>query len=141
MQNGPVFIIDDDSDDQELVKDIWKELQVPNELCFFNQGQQVLDHLAKVNEPPFIILCDVNLPKMSGLELREQILNNGSKKFKSVPFIFWSTRASEEQIQQAYDLSAHGFFIKENTYSEMKKSFSTLLQYWRISKMPNKTSH
>jgi CheY-like chemotaxis protein len=138
MQKGPVYIIDDDTDEHELIRDIWKDMKIPNEIIFFKGGDEVLRHLEKASNAPFIIICDVNLPKMNGFELREKILESGSKKYKSVPFIFWSTRASEAQITQAFELSAHGFFIKESSIEEIKQCFQLILNYWQKSEMPAK---
>lgn len=66
------------------------------------------------------------------------MLATRSKIFNSVPFIFWSTTASEAQITQAYKLAVHGFFIKEISYEEIKKTFIDIINYWVRSKMPSK---
>jgi CheY-like chemotaxis protein len=138
MQSGPVYIVDDDIDDHAMVKEIWEELGLPNQLLFFTSALDVYEHLKKVERAPFIIICDVNLPKMDGFELREKILESENKKFKSVPFIFWSSNASDAQITRAYDLSAHGFFIKGVKFDEVKRSFKCIIDYWSMSRMPNK---
>ena len=104
-------------------------------MCFFKSAEEVLAHMkSHPNEPPFIIISDVSLGKMDGFQLRQSLINDTSKKYKSIPFIFWSVKSSEEQIRKAYDLSAHGFFIKENTVQEMKKTFITIIEYWFKSK-------
>jgi CheY-like chemotaxis protein len=139
MQTGQIFIVDADADDREMIREIVNELNIPNDLAFFGSGQDLLNHMASAAESPFIILCEVSLPKMDGFELRQRLLS-GDKKFRSVPFIFFSNKASDTQIQKAYDLSAHGFFLKPNTYAEMLQSFKTMLQYWQISKMPQKVT-
>lgn len=139
MQTGSVWIIDNDEEDRALVRDVWRELGLTNELVFLENAEQALKHLEEVDIAPFIILCDVNLPKIDGFGLREQLLATNSKKFKSVPFIFWSTHATETQITRAYDLSVHGFFIKDNTFGELKKTFAHIVNYWLKSKMPSKT--
>lgn len=113
MQQGPIWIVDDDEEDHELVQDIFKELDFNDELALFKSGEDLIARLEQSGEAPFIIISDVNLPRMDGFELRELLLSRPNKKFHSVPFIFWSTRASEAQIQHAYELKAHGFFIKE----------------------------
>lgn len=138
MQTGAVYIVDDDIDDHQIVKEIWKSLGLPNQLLFFSTGADMIEHLKHAESSPFIILCDVNLPKMDGFELRRRILDSGSKKMKSVPFIYWSTYASEAQIQQAYNLSAHGFFIKGTNFRDMKESFEYIINYWTRSRMPSK---
>jgi DNA-binding NarL/FixJ family response regulator len=66
------------------------------------------------------------------------MLEKNKKRFKSVPFIFWTTQASEEQIVKAYDLSVHGLFIKDSNFNELKKTFTCIINYWLKSKMPSK---
>ena len=137
MNDLPVFIVDDDWDERYLVHEIWRDLDLKNPLLFFSNAEELLTHMKlKPDPPPFIIISDVNLPETDGFELREILLKDESAKYKSIPFIFWSVKASERQIRHAYDLSAHGFFIKENTVEEIKKTFQSIIQYWLKSKIP-----
>jgi DNA-binding NarL/FixJ family response regulator len=138
MNTGSIWIIDSDTDDQEMVQQVWWELQLTNELKFLSNAEETMNLLDSVQTAPFIIICELNLPKINGFELREKMLATNSLKFKSVPFIFWTTQASEEQIIRAYDLSVHGFFIKEPRYEELKMTFIHILNYWLRSKMPIK---
>jgi DNA-binding NarL/FixJ family response regulator len=138
MNTGPVWIIDSDIDDQEMVREVWEELSLKNELRFFESADEVMRLLDKVDTAPFIIISEVHLPKIDGFELRKRMLETGSKKFKSVPFIFWSADATEEQITHAYNLSVHGFFIKETRFEELKNTFMNIINYWLRSKMPEK---
>ncbi len=68
MNNGPVLIVDDDTDDMELLQQAWKELKYPNILIFLNSGDQALNYLKSDNTVPFLILCDVNIPRVDGFE-------------------------------------------------------------------------
>jgi CheY-like chemotaxis protein len=138
MQTGAIWIIDQDEDDLQMIKDVWKELEIQNELVWFSNADQVLEKFEKIKEAPFLILCDVNLPKIDGFKLREMILSHPGRVYHSVPFIFWSTVASEEQIRKAYNLGAHGFFIKDSSYTRLKQSFQEVLTYWQNSKVPKK---
>jgi CheY-like chemotaxis protein len=138
MQDQAVWLIDDDIDDQEMVAEVFSELGLKNELKFFETAEAALEALNVAAVAPFIIFSDVNLPKIDGFALRDRMLNHPSKKMHSVPFIFWSTSASEDQITKAYDLSAHGFFIKETNFDEMKSTFTNIVRYWTKSKMPSK---
>lgn len=135
MNTNPIYIVDDDSDDEDLIRDALEELNIKNEVKFFRTAEGVLTELRK-EDVPFIIISDVNLPKMDGFALREQILNEAEAKDKSIPFIFWSTTASDAQIKRAYDLSAHGFFIKGRTYSELKEKLQEMVKYWSDSMAP-----
>jgi DNA-binding NarL/FixJ family response regulator len=139
MSIEPVWIIDPDIEDHDIVQTIWKELGLANELVQINDAEEAFGRLAAVQKAPFIIICEVNLPGMSGFELRRKLLETHSKKFKSVPFIFWSSHVTEEQITQAYDLAVHGFFVKEGSFEDIKNTFSIIIGYWLKSKMPSKT--
>ena len=110
MNAGPIFIVDDDIDDHDLVKELVKELGYSNEVVSFFHGEQLLKHIETIESNPFIIICDVNLPGMDGFELRKKLEAHKSFKYKSVPFIYWSNLASQKQIKQAYDAGGHGFF-------------------------------
>jgi CheY-like chemotaxis protein len=136
MDTRPIYIVNDDADDEKLIKEAFKELGFHNELKFFPSSEDVLKQLKQKSEVPFIIISDVNLPKMDGFELREKILNETSVKDKSIPFIFWSTSASEAQIKKAYDLSAHGFFLKGRSFKELKKQLQEMITYWSDSLAP-----
>jgi CheY-like chemotaxis protein len=141
MNSESIWLIDGDADDQEMVQQVWKELDLKNELVFFENGEEAIKTLAKVETAPFIIISELNFPRINGFQLRERMLAINSKKFQSVPFIFWTTQASEDQITQAYHLSVHGFFIKEARFEDLKMTFTHILNYWLKSKMPSKTNN
>jgi CheY-like chemotaxis protein len=138
QQQKSIWIVDDDLEDHELIKDIFKELNWSHPLVLFETAEALLEKLNEVHVAPFIVISDINLPKIDGFELRESMLNNPNNKYHSVPFIFWSTQASEKQIRKAYELKAHGFFRKEATFEEWKVSLIKIIEYWTISLMPAK---
>ncbi|MEJ7739636.1 MAG: response regulator [Chitinophagaceae bacterium] len=133
---APVFIVDDDLDDWELIKDVWSELGLANELCFFENGHKLLGFLKDDPVVPLLVICDVNIPIINGFELREIILKDPTLNHKSIPFIYWSNKASERQIKKAYDLGVQGFFIKDNQFEDLKRTIQNILEYWKTSKQP-----
>ena len=138
MQNEAIWIVNQDEDDRELITTILKNAQIPNEIKFFHNPRKLLEELDHTAIAPFIVMSDVNLNGMDGFELRETMLKTPNMKFHSVPFIFWSESASPAQIKKAFDLRAHGFFIKENSSEEWKETLVQIISYWRKSKMPDK---
>jgi CheY-like chemotaxis protein len=133
---APIYIVDDDADEEDLIKEAFEELRISHPLRFFRTPDDLLQVLKKKGEVPFIIISDVNLPRMDGFQLREKVLKESSIKDKSIPYIFWSTSASEAQIKKAYDLSVHGFFLKGRTYKELKKIIQEMIAYWTDSLAP-----
>lgn len=75
---------------------------------------------------------------MDGFELKKHLYEDDLLNYKSIPFVFWSSQASKEQIKKAYDLGGNGFFVKENTLNGLKTSLAEIMQYWLKSKVPEK---
>jgi CheY-like chemotaxis protein len=136
MDKHPIYIVDDDEEDHELLQEIWSELDIPNELVFYTEGRQLINQLKSNSAVPFIIICDLNLPRMDGFEIREILYNDPETRYKTVPFIFWSNSAVEMQIKKAYDLGAHGMFIKGSNAQEIKNTFIKIVDYWKSSLKP-----
>jgi CheY-like chemotaxis protein len=139
MSNNPIYVVDDDEDDEYMLREVMKDLGVKNELRFFYTAEGLLKTLREENVVPFLILSDVNLPRMNGFDLRRQIMEDPLILDKTVPFIFWSNSASDSQVKLAYDLSAHGFFLKGKTFHELKEEMDEILRYWNKSLSPHGT--
>jgi CheY-like chemotaxis protein len=139
MNNNPIYVVDDDEDDEYMLREVMKDLGVKNELRFFYTAEGLLKTLREENVVPFLILSDVNLPRMNGFDLRRQIMEDPLILDKTVPFIFWSNSASDSQVKLAYDLSAHGFFLKGKTFHELKEEMDEILRYWNKSLSPHGT--
>jgi CheY-like chemotaxis protein len=136
-KNGPVIIIEDDVDDQELLTDIFKKLNYPNKILFFFDGQEALDFIDKSNDSPFLILSDVNMPKLSGFALREKLKTDAKLNIKCIPYLFFSTALNQKSVIEAYSLSVQGFFVKQNSMAELEKTIFAIMEYWRRCAAPN----
>jgi len=136
MNNNPIYVIDDDREEKDILAEVLKELGANNEIMLFTSGEDLL-HELKINPViPFLIISDIHLPGMTGFELRKKILEQVSITDKTIPFIFWTTSASPMQIKKAYDLSAHGFFLKGKSHQEVKSSIEKIIEYWSASLAP-----
>ena len=90
-KTGPIVIIEEDIDDQDILSDIFKELNYSNKLIFFTDSVKALEYLTDTEIEPFLVLSDINMPKLNGMELREKIHNNEDLRLKSIPYLFFST--------------------------------------------------
>lgn len=133
---GKILIVDDDLEDHEIIKIVGRSLGVLHAIEFFSTGHELLTYLARCQRDPFIIICDINMPTLNGLDLREAICNDFFLRDKSIPFIFFSTMATRAQVQQAYDLSVQGFFIKGTTLRETERKLRIVIEYWMESIHP-----
>jgi CheY-like chemotaxis protein len=137
LKNGPILLVEDDVDDQEIIIDVLQTLGVQNEIKTFDNGQKALDFLKIMDRQPFIIISDVNLPVMNGLQLKSEIQNNESLRTKSIPFIFLTTSGDKKAVEEAYDLQAQGFFVKEISYEGINKQLKGIIDYWKSCRHPN----
>jgi CheY-like chemotaxis protein len=135
--DGPIILIDDDDDDLMILKTVLKKEGITNKLKIFTNGLDAFSFLKSMTEKAFLILCDINMPKMSGLELRDAINEDSVLKEKSIPFVFFTTSAAEHSVQHAYKTSVQGFFEKGVTFEEVGRQLRTIVEYWKMCKHPN----
>lgn len=134
---GPVVIIEDDPEDLEILSDVFKELNYSNEIKFFTNGVDAFEYLQKTSEQPFLILSDINLPKLSGFELRDKIHNNEQLRLKCIPYLFFTTTAGQRNVINAYSKSVQGFFTKPSTNSDLVRVIRNIMEYWKDCHSPN----
>lgn len=136
-KQGPIIVIEDDQDDQDLMTRIFTKLNYQNKILFFSDGQEALDHINTSNDLPFLILSDINLPKLNGFELREKLRTDAKLSNKCIPYLFFSTAANQTSVIDAYSQSVQGFFKKPNTLPELQETLSLIIEYWRKCAAPN----
>ncbi len=136
-KNGPVIVIEDDEDDQLLLKMVFKKLAYVNEVFYFLDGQQALDFLQDTTINPFIILSDINMPRLDGFALRDKIKMDAALQLRCIPYLFFSTAASQDMVINAYSASAQGFFTKPDTVAELEATISLIMEYWKRCAAPN----
>ena len=136
-KSGPIIIIEDDIDDQEILTEIFKEHNYENEIIFFGDGELALEFLINTDTEPFIIFSDINLPKLNGVELREKVHNNEDLRIKSIPYLFFTTRAEQKHVVDAYSKSIQGFFVKPAKYEQLKNTIRIIVEYWQECVSPN----
>ncbi|HTM91833.1 MAG TPA: response regulator [Flavisolibacter sp.] len=136
LKKGPIIIIEDDADDQELMNEIFRELQVPNLVKFFNSCVQAFDYLLTTIEKPFLIISDINLPAMTGLEFYKKIMSNDVLRVRTIPFIFLTTSSDRQTIAQAFEMPVQGFFVKPSSIPELKDMMRMIIDYWKICRHP-----
>ncbi len=134
---GPIVIIEDDSDDQQMLTNVFSELDYQNKVIFFDDGEEALHYLTATTVEPFIIFSDINMPKLSGLELRDRIQENEELRIKSIPYLIFSTSSEQEAVVDAYSKSVQGFFVKPSTYQKLKGMMKIIVEYWKNCESPN----
>jgi CheY-like chemotaxis protein len=136
-KNGPIVVIEDDEDDQEILAEVFKTLNYKNEIVFFKDGNEALDFLNKTEIAPFLILSDINMPKIGGFELRAKIHTNELLHLKCIPYLFFTTSSSKKAVVDAYSMSVQGFFVKPNSYEKLENTMRKIMEYWKECIAPN----
>lgn len=136
-KNGAIIIVEDDTDDQEIFCEVFKELNYKNEILFFNDGQEALTYLIENTAEPFIVFSDINMPKLNGIELRKQIHENEDIRLRTIPYLFFTTTAAQEDVVDAYSKSIQGFFVKPSNFQDLKRLVQTIIEYWQDCVSPN----
>lgn len=125
-----VLIVDDDPDDQFLIRDAFKALKPNFLISIANNGAELLDVLKpqKDGEPllfwPDFILLDVNMPLVNGFEALRRL--KGNDGFKSIPVFMLSTTMEKEQKDLALGLGAEHFFIKPTNMTGYQNVVETI---------------
>jgi CheY-like chemotaxis protein len=137
MNKNPIIVIDDDNDDLELIQQAFSELNIDNEIIVFDDGYKFLEYIKKTKDGTFFILCDINMVKLTGIELKKIIHDDDRLRIKCVPFIFLSTSSASHSIMKAYSYGVQGYFIKPNNLEKLKSVLQAMITYWSESHHPN----
>lgn len=134
---GPIIVIEDDKDDQEILQEVFADLEISNELRFFNDCEQAYEYLTSMTEKPFLIICDINLPRMNGIELKLRIDKTDQLRKKAIPFVFLTTSDAQQTIEAAYSITnLQGYFQKSLSMEELKNNIKLIVDYWRTTLHP-----
>lgn len=135
-KNNSIVIVEDDPEDQDILRRLFLELKVPNALKFFPSGDQAFHYLLTTSEKPFMVISDINMPGMSGMDLLKKINADKSLRQKCMPFVFLSTSTDEYMIKQAFEMTAQGYFAKTWNLDEYARTIQHIVEYWKQSRRP-----
>ncbi|MBN3882676.1 MULTISPECIES: response regulator [unclassified Nostoc] len=142
-KNLTILMADDDEDDGILVREALAESQLPIELYIVSNGEELMDYLyhrgryANNSKTPHpgLILLDLNMPKIDGLEALKEI--KADPQLRQIPVVVLSTSRAEEDIYNTYNLGANSFIIKPVAFASLVEVMKTLVKYWfEIVKLP-----
>jgi CheY-like chemotaxis protein len=112
-------------------------LNYTNKIIFYKDGNEALTFLDKTDVQPFLILSDINMPKINGFELRNKIFTNEQLQTKCIPYLFFTTGATKKAVIDAYALSVQGFFVKPSSMQGLECTIKKIVEYWQECIAPN----
>ncbi|RYZ56140.1 MAG: response regulator [Sphingobacteriales bacterium] len=125
-----VFIVDDDADDRESIRDAFLENNHDQDFIFMRTGDQLIDHLqtAPRKPNPVVILLDLNMPGKDGKEVLKEI--KASEALKPIPVIIMTTSSSDRDRLLSYELGANCFVTKPDSYKELMLVTDSIARLW-----------
>lgn len=129
------MLVEDDAADVMIIKRALKELKIENELVHSADGEEALEYLKREeNERPCIILLDLNMPKMNGIEFLGA--TKSDEELKSIPVVALTTSESSQDVTRCFKLGIVGYIIKPVDYKKFVKAVRIVDIYWMLSKIP-----
>ncbi len=129
-----ILLVEDDLVDAMTVKRAFKELSIPNPIVHLSNGEEALDYLKNQEKvKPGIILLDLNMPRMNGIELLEILKNEDN--FKTIPVIILTTSTEYQDRQNSFQQSAAGYMVKPVNYRDFIEMMKTISDYWTNSEL------
>ncbi len=136
-KSGPIVVVEDDQDDQFIMEKIFQQLATANPRHYFTNCHDAYAFLQTTSKQPCVIISDVNLPRMGGLEFKKMIDQNPLLRQRGIPFVFLSTSTDQKSVNEAYATTTlQGFFQKPDTYEELIEIIELIMNYWLIGKHP-----
>jgi len=132
----PVLLIEDDSVDVMTVKRCFKELKITNKLIVAADAQIAFELLLDENNRlcPCIILLDINMPVMNGIEFLEKYHND--IKVKKASIVMLTSSKEQVDINRCFELGIAGYMVKPLEYDKFVQLIEILNKYWTMSELP-----
>ncbi|MFC1764784.1 response regulator [Planctomycetota bacterium] len=130
-----ILLIEDDLVDAMTVKRALDEIGVPEGILHLSNGEEALDYLrSDVNQLPYLILLDLNMPKMNGIDFLRHI--KADECLASIPVIVLSTSKDERDIDQSFQSSVAGYMTKPLDFDSFIQKIRTIEDYWHLNRLP-----
>ena len=131
----PILLVEDDNVDAMTVRRALKDLNVPNGIVHQLDGEDALEYLrSSDNKRPCVILLDLNMPRMNGIDFLKIIKNDD--ELKQIPVIVMTTSKDERDKMESFEFSVAGYIIKSTDYKKFVEALKTLNLYWTLSELP-----
>ncbi len=131
----PVLLVEDDQIDVMAIKRAFKVIKITNRLNVANNGGEALAYLRNSeNEKPCIILLDLNMPKMNGIEFL--MIAKQDELLRKIPVVVLTTSREDQDKADSFNLGIAGYMVKPVDYKRFVEVVKTIDLYWTLSELP-----
>ena len=135
LSNKPLLVIEDDQVDVMTIKRALKEIHVANPIIHMENGEDAITYLRGAdNETPCIILLDLNMPVMSGIEFLQVVKHD--EELRRFPVIVLTTSQEQQDKLNSFNLGVAGYMAKPVNYRQFVEVMRSIDLYWTISELP-----
>ncbi len=134
MKNKTILLVEDNPDDVKLTLRALKNCNIANEVAIAHDGVEALERLAGLNPLPTIILLDLKLPRLSGLEVLKRIRDDA--RLKRLPVIVLTSSKEDQDILKSYDFGANSYIRKPVEFEQFNEAIRHLGLYWLLLNEP-----
>ena len=138
---GRILMVEDDPQDVELTLTALAEYNLANEVVVTGDGEEALDYLycrgkfqARTNENPAVLLLDLKLPKVDGLEVLQQI--KADEKLRMIPVVVLTSSREERDMVASYKLGVNAYVVKPVDFHEFVNAIKELGVFWAVINEP-----
>lgn len=130
MSEAPsILLADDDADDREFIEEALGEVGPERSLCWVRDGRALLDALESWPEATLpLVLLDLNMPRMGGLEALLRIRADAS--MRTVPVVVFTTSDEEGDVRAAYSAGANAYLVKPSSFEQLLKLMRDVHAFW-----------
>ncbi|GAA4333658.1 response regulator [Flaviaesturariibacter amylovorans] len=130
MKNYVIWIVDDDTDDREILRDAFEAGRAGDAYAFWENGDALINGLEahRGNGLPSLIMLDLNMPGKDGREALKEIKSN--EDFHAIPIIVFTTSSSDRDKEHCYHLGANCFVTKPDTFSKLVELAKMVQSLW-----------
>lgn len=133
MKKLKILLIEDDIIEVMKLKRTISKLQLDHDIIEANDGEEALNILQKKNEFPDIILLDLNMPKINGIEFLNILKADDVLKY--IPTIILTTSNNQQDLLECYKIGIAGYILKPLKYEDYVLKIEKLLAYWSINEL------
>jgi len=126
-----VMMVDDDMIDTMTVRRAFRELEIQVSLVTAENGEEAIRYLEEANDKPGLILLDLNMPVMNGVEFLGRVKSDPD--LRRIPVVVLTTSREMEDRQECFGHSVAGYMVKPIDYADFKELMRTIDQYWSRS--------
>jgi two-component system, response regulator len=141
-----ILLVEDNQDDMDLALHALKREKLANNIFVARDGEEALDFLfcrgtfaeRSFDHPPKLVLLDLKLPKVDGMEVLKQL--KGDPRTKTIPVVMMTSSKEERDLVSSYSLGANSFIQKPVDFDQFRETVKTVGLYWLVTNQPVPTN-